>query len=184
MSDDHNGDPRSRGEVRGGWILAVMASSRLFVLFAVLGTFLSAVTLYVYGTFVVFETIWDTITKRSVDVDGAKHLQVVFIELSDVFLLGTVLIIVAFGLYQLFIERELPVPAWLRIEDLNQLTTKLIEVIGTLLGVTFLAYVVEIGGEVDVLRFGISVAVVIAALGFLLLISHHLHRSNLTSQTD
>jgi uncharacterized membrane protein YqhA len=87
-------------------------------------------------------------------------------------LLGTVLFIVAFGLYQLFIQPELPVPGWLKIQNLDQLTERLIEVVGVLLSVTFLAFAVEGVLGASLLEFGVSVAVVIAALSLLLVVSH------------
>ena len=92
------------------WVIRLFSSSRYFAAFAVLGTFLAAVTLYVYGTLVVIQLIWHTLEEYRISVEGVKHLQVVFIEMTDVFLLGTVLFIVAFGLYQLFIQPDLPVP--------------------------------------------------------------------------
>jgi len=155
-----------------GWFLGAFASSRFFAAFAVLGAFLSSAALYIYGTFVVVATIWETITRREVSIDGAKLLQVAFVELTDVFLLGTVLAIVASGLYQLFLDPNLPVPNWLRIDDLDQLTMKVMEVVGLLLGVTFLAFAVEIRLQASVLEFGLATAAVIFALCALLLVSH------------
>lgn len=110
---------------------------------AVLGTFLVATTLYVYRTFVVIQLIWHTLQEYRISVEGGKHLQVVFIEMPDVFLLGTGFFIVAFGLYQLFVQPDLPVPSWLKIRNLDQLTERLIEVGGVLSIVTFLAFAVE-----------------------------------------
>lgn len=92
--------------------------------------------------------------------------------MTDVFLLGTVLFIVAFGLYQLFIQPDLPVPSWLKIHNLDQLTERLIEVVGVLLSVKFLAFAVEGVGEATLIEFGASVAVVIAALSLLLVVTH------------
>jgi uncharacterized membrane protein YqhA len=154
------------------WVISLFSSSRYFAAFAVLGTFLAAITLYVYGTLVVIQLIWSTIVKYRVSVEGVKHLQVVFIEMTDVFLLGTVLFIVAFGLYQLFIQPDLPVPSWLRIQNLDQLTERLIEVVGVLLSVTFLAFAVEGLSEASLIEVGASVAIVIAALSLLLVVTH------------
>jgi uncharacterized membrane protein YqhA len=156
------------------WVIRLFSSSRYFAAFAVLGTFLAAVTLYVYGTLVVIQLIWSTIAEYRISVEGVKHLQVVFIEMTDVFLLGTVLFIVAFGLYQLFIQPDLPLPNWLKIQNLDQLTERLIEVVGVLLSVTFLAFAVEGLREATLVEFGASVAVVIAALSLLLVVTHRL----------
>jgi uncharacterized membrane protein YqhA len=154
------------------WVIRLFSSSRYFAAFAVLGMFLAAVTLYVYGTLVVIQLIWSTIAEYRISVEGVKHLQVVFIEMTDVFLLGTVLFIVAFGLYQLFIQPDLPLPSWLKIQNLDQLTERLIEVVGVLLSVTFLAFAVEGLREATLVEFGASVAVVIAALSLLLVVTH------------
>ena len=159
-------------------IIRLFSSSRYFAAFAVLGTFLDAITLYVYGTLVVIQLIWSTIAEYRVSVEGVKHLQVVFIEMTDVFLLGTVLFIVAFGLYQLFIQPDLPVPTWLRIHNLDQLTERLIEVVGVLLSVTFLAFAVEGIPDATLVEFGASVAVVIAALSLLLVVTHRRPRES------
>jgi uncharacterized membrane protein YqhA len=152
--------------------LRLFSSSRYFAAFAVFGAFLAAITLYIYGTLVVIQLIWDTIQEYHVSVDGVRHLQVVFIEMTDVFLLGTVLLIVSFGLYQLFVQPGLPVPGWLRIRNLDQLTERLVDVVAVLLAVTFLAFAVEGALESSLLEFGISAAVVIAALSLLLVVSH------------
>jgi uncharacterized membrane protein YqhA len=166
---------RPPGRRRGGdWVIRIVSSIRLFVVLAVLGTFLSAVTLYVYGTLAVVKVIWDTAVHGELSVDGARELQVSFVELTDVFLLGTVLVVVAVGLYQLFLRADLPLPAWLRIHTLDQLTAKLIEVIGVLLGVTFLALVFDAGAGADILDAGLAVAVVIVALSLLLIVSHRI----------
>ncbi len=146
-------------------IKQILASSRFAIAFAVLGSFLSAVALIIYGFFTVFEIVWDMISEHSVSAKGAKFYAVEFIELIDLFLLGTVLYIVALGLYELFIDHDLPVPDWLHITNLDDLKEKLIGVIIVLLGVTFLGVV---GGNtvvgVDILYLGLAIAAVIVAL--------------------
>lgn len=154
--------------------LRLFSSSRYFAAFAVFGAFLAAITLYIYGTLVVIQLIWDTIQEYHVSVEGVRHLQVVFIEMTDVFLLGTVLLIVSFGLYQLFVQPGLPVPGWLRIRNLDQLTERLVDVVAVLLAVTFLAFAVEGALEASLIEFGVSVAIVIAALSLLLFVSHRI----------
>lgn len=173
-ADDHAPAPPAESDEPDLWILRVFGWSRFFVVLAALGTFLSSIALFIFGTLVVAKIIWETLKHGDISVDEAKHLQVSFIEMTDVFLLGTVLIIVALGLYQLFIEPRLPVPHWLRIRSLDQLTAKLIEVVSVLLGVTFLAFAVELGSGANVLDLGIAVALVIVALAIVLVVSHHI----------
>ena len=148
------------------------SASRYFAVFAVLGSFLASITLYVYGALVVAKSIWETLEEYHISVEGAKHFQVVFIEMTDVFLLGTVLFIVSFGLYQLFVQPDLPVPGWLRIDELDQMTARLVEVVGVLLSVTFLAFAVEGFANTTLIEFGAAVSLVTLALSVLLYVTH------------
>ncbi len=52
------------------WVIRVFSSSRYFAAFAVLGTFLAAITLYVYGTLVVIQLIWHTLEEYRISVEG------------------------------------------------------------------------------------------------------------------
>ena len=142
----------------------ILASSRFFIAIAVLGSFVAAVALIVYGGIVVVDVTWHAFSGEF-SPEGAKDLAVDFIEMIDLFLLGTVLYIVSLGLYELFIDSELPMPSWLRIHDLDDLKDKLIGVVIVLLGVTFLGKVVTWDGTRDILYFGAAIGIVILALG-------------------
>ena len=104
-----------------------------------------------------------TLSSRHID-----HLGVELIQITDIILLGTVLYIVSLGLYQLFIEHDVPLPRWLLVDDLNDLKRLLIGVTVVLLGVTFLGEVVEGDGEPSILQLGAAIALVIGALGIFL----------------
>jgi uncharacterized membrane protein YqhA len=145
-------------------IRRVLASSRWFIAAAVVGTFFSAVGLLLYGTITVFAILWNVIEDHDFTEKGSKELAVQFIGMVDLFLLGTVLYIVALGLYELFIDEHLPLPGWLQIATLDDLKAKLIGVIVVLLAVSFLGQVVTRNGGDDVFYLGAGVALVIAAL--------------------
>ncbi len=144
-------------------------STRIGVTFGITATILTAFLLFVYGSLVVVDELWKTVTDGMPNVDGAKHLSVIAVEITDLFLLGTVLNIVALGLFQLFIDPSLSqrLPVWLRVKSLDQLKSKLVGVIAVLLGVSFMAEVVEWDGSNNVLYLGLSIATVIVALGLL-----------------
>lgn len=209
MSDgEQQGDGRAPApRAESSWAVRLFASSRFFAIFAVFGAFLAAVTLFIYGTFVAVEELLHTLNSDRVSVPGMQRLQAAFIEMTDVFLLGTVLFIVSFGLYQLFIQPDVIVPKWLKIENLDQLSERLIEVVGVLLAVTFLGFAVNLVAsvvealekledlkteaeaanqqidpaelnaarvvldQVSLLELGVAVAIVIAALSLLLVVS-------------
>jgi uncharacterized membrane protein YqhA len=211
---EHQGDVRSPApRAERSWAVHLFSSSRFFAIFAVFGAFLAAVTLYIYGTVVAIQEILHTLGSDRFSVPGMQRLQAAFIEMTDVFLLGTVLFIVSFGLYQLFIQPDITVPKWLRIENLDQLSERLIEVVGVLLAVTFLGFAVNLVAsvvealerledvkteaeavnqqvdpaeldaarvvldQVSLIELGIAVAIVIAALSLLLVVSRR-HAAN------
>lgn len=146
----------------------LLASSRYVIVIAVLGTFLSGTVLLIFGVLSVVNVSIEAIFELDLSSHGVEEMAVEFIRLTDVFLLGTVLYIVSLGLFQLFIDPTLPLPPWLIINNLEHLKEKLIGVIVVLLGVTFLGEVVSWDGETDILRLGVAIALVIAALSFVL----------------
>src|SRR5262245_61288458 len=128
------------------YVRRILSSTRYFIAVAAVGMFLASVSLLVFGSIAVVRTTFDAIREGHVDDKVVKHLAVEYIGLADAYLLGTVLYIVALGLYELFIDPDLPMPGWLRIETLDDLKHRLIGVIIVLLGVSFVAVVVEWDG--------------------------------------
>ena len=94
----------------------------------------------------------------------AKGLILGVIELTDLFLLATVLYVIAIGLFELFIDDRVVLPRWLEIHDLDDLKEKLIGVIVLVLAVLFLGQVATWDGSRDLLGYGTATALVIAAL--------------------
>jgi uncharacterized membrane protein YqhA len=148
--------------------------SRLFdlspsmILLAVVGSLMAACTLIVYGFLRVLAVIWDLITEHDLTDAREERLSIAFIELIDVFLIGVILLIVALGLYQLFVDEKSTLPTWLRIHTLDELKHRVIGVICVVLGVNFLSNVAEWTGGIDILYLGAAIAVVLAALVLLL----------------
>ena len=164
-------------------IRRVLASSRYFVIIAVLGAFLTAIALIIYGGLTTISILIEIFAHPTFTITGAKHLAVESIEVVDLFLLATVLYIVALGLYELFIDANLPVLPWLVITNLDDLKAKLTGVITVSLSVTFLAYVVEWDGNTNILALGVSVGVVLFALSFLLPQITRGHKAEKTDET-
>ena len=145
-----------------------LASSRYLVMIAVIGSFLSATAILVYGGIEVILLIGDAFLSGKIDGKVAKSLLVSFIEIVDLFLLGTVIYIIAIGLYELFIDDQIQLPDWLEIHTLDDLKDKLIGVIVVVLAVLFLGQIVAWDGQRDLLSYGVSIALVIAALTYFL----------------
>lgn len=146
----------------------LLGASRFMVILAVIGALLAATTLIVYGLLETVQLILNTIQGGEVTRKIAKSLALEFIEIIDLYLLGTVFYIVAIGLYELFISTNVKLPSWLTINNLDDLKNKLIAVVIVVLGVLFLGQVVSWDGERDLLGYGAAVALVIGALSYFL----------------
>lgn len=148
-------------------IRRLLSSSRYLTIIAVLCTLLAATALMIYGAFATVQVVVEVVAYGKISMKVAKEMVLSFIELVDVFLLGTVLYIISVGLYELFIA-QLDLPEWLVISDLDMLKDKLVAVIVVVLGVVFLGQVMAWDGQSDLLNYGVAIALVIAALTFFL----------------
>jgi len=72
---------------------SLLHGSRLLVLAAVLGALAVAAALFIYGLVDTVVVIAKTIATGEVSTVGAKQLMLYFIEIFDLFLLGTVMLI-------------------------------------------------------------------------------------------
>ena len=144
-------------------LASLLNGSRYMVIIAVLGSLAAAAALFIYGAAETVSVISHTIAKMDISSKGAKQLALSFIEIVDLFLLGTVLLMIALGLYELFIDNKLKLPEWLQIRTFDDLKNKLVGVVLVVLAVLFLGHVVAWDG------FGLAIAAVIAALTFFLI---------------
>jgi uncharacterized membrane protein YqhA len=93
-----------------------------------------------------------------------KALAVNEVFLADVSLIATALFLVAVGLYELFISK-IDFPVGVTVVSLDDLKDKLLGVIVVALAVTFLAQITTWDGKTDLLSYGVSIALVVLALG-------------------
>lgn len=148
-------------------LLRLLGLSRLVILIAVLGTFITATILLIYGGVDTYQLVRQYLAGGDTALPS-KKLIIAAIELTDIFLLATVLYVIAVGLYELFIDDRIPVPRWLRINDIDDLKHKLVGVVIAVLGVTFLGQVLSWDGTRDLQTFGIAIGAVVAALTYFL----------------
>lgn len=150
---------------------SLLNASRFLVLAAVLGSLAGAAALFAYGLADTVAVIARTIAAGEISTKGAKGLMLYFIEIFDLFLLGTVMLIMALSLYELFIGTDLKLPSRLQINTFEDLKANLITVVIAVMGVTFLGQIVSWNGEANLLGLGVAVALVIAALNIYLWIA-------------
>lgn len=143
----------------------IISASRYLILIAVVAIFLIATALLIYGAAETY-TLLNRLFSSGGGGKGTKTLLLGAIELVDLFLLATVLYVIAVGLYELFIDDQLPLPEWLEIRNLDDLKQKLIGVVVVVMAVLFLGQLISWDGQRDLLGYGAAVALIIAALTF------------------
>ena len=145
-------------------MIKLFAWTRWLIVAAVLASLLLATVLLAYAAVAAVGITWDVAMDLSFTSKGTKELSIQVIEMVDAILLGTVVYIVALGLYELFIDSETPVPDWLDIDTLDDLKSKLVGVVVVLLAVSFLRFATAWDGGRSILYLGAGIALVIAAL--------------------
>lgn len=140
----------------------LLGRARYLVMIAVIGALAASACLMVYGFLQGVQLVAGLIDYGAVSSKGAKAMALEFIEIIDLFLMGTVFYIVSVGLYSLFIDPSLPLPDWLKIRTLDDLKNKLVAVVIVVLAVVFLGKAVT--GDSDLMNAGVGIAAVIAAL--------------------
>lgn len=140
-------------------VAKVAESSLLVVAAAALALGVTAAVTFAWGV----SKVWKLakLLLRGGEEDSLTIVRL--LEVIDVFLLGTVLVILAIGLVELFIT-ELRLPQWLVIRSLGDLKGKFIDVLQLVAAIKFLEKLVVAKSALDVLWYGLAVAVVIGVL--------------------
>lgn len=154
--------PKPPTPTRTGLVARVTVLTRYFIIAPITGLAVAAVVMTCVAVVDVFKLTAEAFTGH---VEISK-LVVGFIEVADIFLLAVVLYIMAVGLYELFIDDNLPLPGWLVIHNLEDLKEKLVGVVIVVLAVFFLGRVIESTEPIEVLYLGGGIALVIGALSY------------------
>jgi uncharacterized membrane protein YqhA len=153
----------------------LLATSRFFIIVAVVGSFIASAAALVYGGLATVAIVIRTFGQGDFSQTGAKLLSVDLVTMIDLFLLGTVLYIFAVGLYELFIDSGLPMPGWLRITTLDDLKERLLGVVAVLLAVTFLGSAVTWDGSTSILALGVAIALVLGVVSLTIALMARAH---------
>ena len=146
----------------------LLAASRLAILVAVLTSLAGFFVLLAVGALKLGKSVLAFVAAGDLAADPVKQLVLALIEVADLFLLATVFYLITVGLYELFVGERIELPAWMAIESLDDLKSKLCKVIIVLLGVLFLGQAVHWDGEANLLPYGAATALMIAALTYFL----------------
>ena len=123
---------------QGRFVARVAGFTRYFILAPITGLAVAAVVMTGVAVVDVIHLTKEALTGHA----EISTLIVGFIEVADIFLLAVVLYIMSVGLYELFIDNNLPLPEWLVINNLEDLKEKLVGVVIVVLAVFFLGRVI------------------------------------------
>ena len=138
----------------------ILAATRYAVVVPAIASILGALLLMVQGSIEMIRVIIDAA------INGTK-LKLTIVDVLtavDAILLGTVLLVIGYGLYELFIDEDLSVPVWLQVHDLDDLKSKLIGVVVALLAVIFVGVFVDVNRSEDVITFGVGAGALVTGL--------------------
>jgi uncharacterized membrane protein YqhA len=142
----------------------ILTSSRYIVFVAVIAALAASVALILYEAAVVAEVIFAAVKQEGFQLTSGRALAVGLIEAIDVFLIAIVALVIGLGLHRLFVDETMPLPRWLKIDDLEDLKGYLVSIVIAVLAVLFLRQAVEWAGDHDLLRLAGALALMIAAL--------------------
>jgi uncharacterized membrane protein YqhA len=91
-------------------------------------------------------------------------IGVTILTAVDTLLLATVLLVIGYGLYELFVDASVKLPPWLEINSLDDLKAKLIGVVVAIIAVVFLGVLVDSSDPNDVMLIGIGAGAVVIGL--------------------
>lgn len=134
--------------------------TRYAVVIPSLASILGALLLMAQGSVEMVFVIIDAISNES----SLKESIVQVLTAVDAILLGTVLLVIGYGLFELFIDDELPVPLWLRVYDLDDLKSKLIGVVVAIIAVVYVGIFVDANRSKDVLSYGVGAGALVVGL--------------------
>ncbi|NYT21460.1 MAG: YqhA family protein [Methanomicrobiales archaeon] len=141
---------------------------RSLIIITIVALLLGAVIVVAGGIAELYQVLFYLVGGGIAEQGLGKYLAVNMTELIDLFLIAIVLIIIALGLFQLFINPDIDLPDWLNTSSLESLKIRLLVVIVVLLSVIFLGAVAESEGGIAIAGLGIGVAAVIFAIGYIL----------------
>jgi uncharacterized membrane protein YqhA len=134
--------------------------TRFAVFVPALASIIGALLLMAQGSIEMIRVFADAVTSQV----SLKETIVDVLTAVDAILLGTVLLVIGYGLYELFVDAEIKVPAWLQVKDLDDLKSKLIGVVVAIIAVVFVGVFVDANRADEVLAYGVGAGALVLGL--------------------
>ena len=138
----------------------ILGLTRYAVIVPSVASIIGALLLMAQGSISIMIVIVDAVLNDAY----LKDTIVDVLTAVDAILLGTVLLVIGYGLYELFVDTRLEVPTWLQVRDLDDLKSKLIGVVVAIVAVVFVGVFVDTNRAADVVSYGLGAGALVAGL--------------------
>ena len=138
----------------------ILGLTRYAVVVPAVASIIGALLLMAQGSISMVTVVIDAIGNAS----SLKESIVDVLTAIDAILLGTVLLVIGYGLYELFIDADIEVPFWLRVNNLDDLKSKLIGVVVAIIAVVFVGVFVDSNRSEDIISYGVGAGALVAGL--------------------
>ena len=118
---------------------------RYFLLVPVIVSFIGSMVMFTVGSYNTYKAVYALVVEGSY---GGSPVILPIIKALDAFLIGIILVIFSFGIYDFFISKLEPAehaglrPDWFKFETTGELKTKLIEVVLVILAIKFFEQII------------------------------------------
>ncbi|MFM1973078.1 MAG: hypothetical protein RLZZ345_162 [Actinomycetota bacterium] len=138
----------------------ILGLTRYAVVVPAIASMVGALLLMAQGSIAIVSVVVEAVFNNS-------YLKVTIVDVLtavDAILLGTVLLVIGYGLYELFVDDLIEVPSWLQVKDLDDLKSKLIGVVVAIISVVFVGVFVDANRADEVLAYGLGAGALVAGL--------------------
>ncbi|CAB4633145.1 unannotated protein [freshwater metagenome] len=138
----------------------ILGLTRYAVVVPAIASMLGALLLMMQGSIAIVMIIVDAVLNNAY----LKETIVEVLTAVDAILLGTVLLVIGYGLYELFVDTRIEVPKWLEVKDLDDLKSKLIGVVVAIIAVVFVGVFVDTNRAAEVVSYGLGAGALVGGL--------------------
>jgi uncharacterized membrane protein YqhA len=138
----------------------ILGLTRFVVVVPAFAAIVGALLLMAQGSIAMVQVVIESLSQGA----SIKDSIVEVLTAIDAILLGTVLLVIGYGLYELFVDSELQVPVWLQINNLDDLKSKLIGVVVAIIAVVFVGVFIDSNRADDVVSYGLGAGALVLAL--------------------
>ena len=141
----------------------ILLKSRYLAILTVIITLLCALVLYVMTSISAILAMYEALTTPNWDANNVKYYAVTFLKVVDIFLICMGLQVIATGVYKLFVNDGLTLPAAMNAKSFAELKISLVLISSLVLLIMFVERAVDLGPSRELLEYGIAIAVILIA---------------------